>query len=296
MKNRIYIYLLGSSLLLFIAQACSKIVDVSIETGGRQIVINGFISPGEDTIKIRISQSVPLGETSLSEKTSDAEVILSNGDRSIVLRYDTASNHYIALEKEFPIQQNEQYQLTVHTKNGLSAFAKCFVPAPINDFDILIDSIDVGGGTKDYFVRYQWQDISDQNNYYRVLGLTEKQHFSSELKKNIVQIRVISWADCKPQKAFLNDDQVDGEKIISPISNLQQPGHCLGGSVRYFKNTKLICSLLHTDKNYFLFHRSFLASQNTFSPNDAVILHSNIEGGFGIFAGYNKTEKIIQLN
>lgn len=55
--------------------------------------------------------------------------------------------------------------------------------------------------------------------------------------------------------------------------------------------------LLHTDEHYFLYHRSVRnASYSQDNPfAEPVLVYTNVEGGLGVFAAYNRTTQVVKL-
>ena len=294
--KKITLYLL----LITTGFACRKTVKLKNISEREQIVINGFISPQDDTIKIRLSKSLPLGEERIYAKSiSDAEVEISDAKHSATLVYNERENRYIVPTATFPIEPKTSYTLTVQTLEGEQVRASCFVPKAPPEFEVQIDSVYVNDFENKYYAQYFWKDFPNEKNYYRVVGVGENIYKVFQTDSLVREYHSIAWGDCDESKSFISDEFKDGQKIASPISDMERPsiyeGNC-GGQIHYQKGSNLIATLLHVDENYFLFHKSLLANQKLLTPFDLAVLHSNVEGGLGIFAGYNKTEKVIQLN
>jgi hypothetical protein len=172
------IFILGVSSLL---SACIKTLDEKdmpkIET---KLVIGGYISPQDTIVKIFVGKSVPIYQKSdqmfnVNPPISDASVLLSGNGLSTSLLYDEKLSSYTVSTSHFPIAPGATYHLIVSTPAGLYAEAETTVPSTINSsltfrMDTVETSSTYGYSGKSLQISVWWDDIQNQDNYYRIYG------------------------------------------------------------------------------------------------------------------------------
>ncbi|MBD0254725.1 MAG: DUF4249 family protein, partial [Cytophagales bacterium] len=63
----------------------------------------------------------------------------------------------------------------------------------------------------------------------------------------------------------------------------------------YHDSVTLYAYLLHTDRAYFEYHRTLRANADSNPFAEPVLLYSNVEGGLGVFAAFNRTTLEVKL-
>ncbi|MBO9703267.1 MAG: DUF4249 domain-containing protein [Sporocytophaga sp.] len=253
-----------------------------------KLVIGGYISPQDTLIKIIVGKSVPIYKKNdqwynLNPPVKDASVLLSGNGVSVSLLYDERSSSYTVPASQFTIVPGTTYHLTVSTPAGLYAEAETTVPENINSsLTYKIDTVEVtsnnyGYSGKSIQVSVWWDDIQQHNNYYRIYGeivvLYDSTYYNYPMynyhydlnfdTKNIV-IKDIGYANGKfgPFKAD------------TPLQS------------KRFNDIRL--SLLNTDRNYYEFYRSYDSNYQDDPFSEPQNIYTNIKGGLGVFASYQK--------
>ena len=137
-----------SFLLSYLAICCGFIsctetepVDLdNINPNNSLTVITGFLSPSDTAVKVRISRSVSLFDTTAQSKPIDnAEVIIADVQQNIVrLAYDSTLQLYTAPVVDFEILPGRSYSLSV--KIGQNEYsATCVIP-DVAIGDVIISS------------------------------------------------------------------------------------------------------------------------------------------------------------
>lgn len=178
--------------------------------------------------------------------------------------------------------------------------------------------------TKEYTVRARWFDLSGQRNYYRVTGLFQFQATppTTSTAVSVVITQSIYFGNDYSGSGVMADAPVsDGGVLTSKESVYFQPNQYpavptpngpsttinqrglteaeakllqLGKLLRF---GELTLSLLHTDENYYRYHDAVSRQQdvgdNPFA--EPVQIPSNINGGLGCFAGYNRSTVVVKI-
>jgi hypothetical protein len=123
--------------------------------------------------------------------------------------------------------------------------------------------------------RIAWDDFANETNYYRVLAYPMS--YVNPTTSRYWTRSVLDWAD--------NDQNRQGarlttNKLIDNLSLSPYPD----------RSFHLLFMLLTTDEHYFKYMESIRASsQNNYNPfAEPTFVHTNIEGGLGTFAGYQR--------
>ncbi|GAL86044.1 hypothetical protein MYP_3273 [Sporocytophaga myxococcoides] len=278
------IFIAGVSSLL---SACIKTLDEKdmpkIES---KLVIGGYISPQDTIVKIFVGKSVPIYQKSKgfnANPVKDATVLLSGNGVSTSLLYDEKLSSYTIPASQYPIIPGATYHLIVSTPEGYYAEAETIVPKDINSslkfsLDTIERSINYTYSGKSLQISVWWDDIQNQNNYYRIYGeagtIYDSTYYSPKYKhyneiyfdtKNIA-IKDIGYENGK----------IGPFKTDTPLENMNRRLSDIG------------LTLLNTDRNYYEFYKSYDSNyqENFFSEPQNI--YTNIKGGLGVFASYQK--------
>ncbi len=280
-----YIYHLIVIILVLTTSNCETTADANdlLDTS-QLIVINGYLAPQDDIIKIQVSKSQSRAKASSSDPEklviTNAVVSLKNETQTeIFLNYNTATLNYEVNANLFPIEAGKQYYLNVIVNDNVYT-SNCKIP--VNKATNINETIAVIND--DYLFWYDFNlDFDDPENHdnFYIAGVkrittttaeTEEQSLLEDIDK------------------FTTDFNKDGLTISikSTIYEKLENGDSLRLQVA---NTEKIL--------YTALRSSFLNTYNEGNPfSDPIILPNNIEGenGYGIFAGYQLTEKEVIYN
>ncbi len=287
----LYLYFLCAIILL---SACEKTVDADklLDTD-EKVSITSYISPIDTLLRVKVSKALPAIGTVLSSNDSlnrqlflikDAVVNMSDGEGSTVgFSYSDNEETYIANAADLTISEGKQYFLTVEA-NGKAFSAMCTIPkrAPeiIENVRIITDEFENSIGEIDI----TFTDIIGERNFYVLGAFTEGRTIDGEL----FQTPLLSESD-----GFLTDAVQDG-------ITLGETARIFLGEQGNPQPSEVTLQLAHIDETiYQNFQASNLNRENDGNPFiEFSIAPNNIqgEGGIGIFAGYQVTEKIITIN
>ena len=276
-KHYIYWYLLISLTLL----SCEEEVeDANFFNNDTLILISSTISPQDEILSVSVSKSSNAlfdpAENQNQASITNASVKLSNlNGNSISLLYDSFDQVYQVPSSSFEILAGERYFLEVTV--GSSTFtASCKIPVKkINNIEYqLLEAPNQDGNIKEA-LEVSFEDIQDEQNYY-IIGARLQDTFSR-----------ISL-------------DFGFQRFASDVSRDKTAIRALGFGLRDFPVTTITMQVAHVEE--VLYQSLFSVYSNRVNENNP-FYEINIppntiqgEGVFGIFAGYQLTERSIQIN
>lgn len=276
--------------LLIVLSGCEKELDSSFISSEKQLVIQGYICPQDTLIQIAVSLNKVLGETvgNVYRPITDAKVILAEGDRRVKLsllkttKADSLNNwsRYGVSAKEFRVESGKTYNISVSYNNVPNAQAKCTVPSKAVDEKSII--LDIGTETyngeiyKNFNVK--WKDFNDAEDYYSWNIVTNL---------NIDQNGKSTWYGYRYATYYQADTYFNGQFLFGENKN-----RILGSNQKYTDKSFIEVYMCHTDKIYYDYNISIIRQQQNKDSAlpESIALKGNIEGGLGVFAGYNLTK------
>ena len=300
--------------------ACQSLVNevdpAKLPKTDSKLVVNCYISPQDTVLAVAVAHSQPvLGvDTSGLNLVSNATVVLSDGTQSITIPYDPQQSLYVVDARALPIVVGKTYQLQVSAGGFATVIASCTVPKEVPISSISLDSTQGptrpdGTQTWDYYVRALWQDPAGETNFYRVVGAARftalmrgAESATDTVQRPVVLSAAVSFGR---SEQYVSDRNQDGQTIAS--SRVQLPTSYSAsysyrnsdGSLTYgaLNNLTLrrpltvIVDVLHTDETYYHYHYAVQQQRSTGSNPFAepVLVPTNVAGGLGCFAAYNRS-------
>lgn len=282
--------------ILFVA--CQKVVDADglLDTE-EKLYITSYISPQDTILRVSVTKALSSIGTPLSVNDQvanenkflikDAIVSISNeeGERTD-LSYSEEQKVYLVDANTLAILSNKNYYLNVVVANE-EYNASCHIPEKVTEINETINLKDDDGYSQ-ADINLSFQDISDKINFY-VLGGKIKITEQYEESEPYTQEYSL-WFDTDE---FLTDNLEDGGvlngKSISYI-----------GDAEVVQQTTLTLQVANIEEILFQNLRT-LSTNSDAEGNPFVeyaIAPSNFEeeGVIGVFAGYQITEKEIELD
>ena len=273
--------------------ACEKeVTGIKLPESDAKLVVTSFISPQDTAWRVTLYRSVPtLGvREPTSPGVAGALVTVTDGDQTVTLAHQGDALYELPTAN-FPVVAGRTYTLRVQAPDGETVEAACTVPGALDVSSLVIDSVQsVNDARYRYYLRMSWTDVGGQENYYRLAGemRLEWKQVPDNAPPTLYPV-AIYWDG----EAFLDDKGKDGETLYSPKGNLLPFGPGTNPNMRIY----LYASLLHTDRHYYQYHLSargaIRSRDNPFA--EPALVYSNVTGGLGIFAAYNRTTFFWQL-
>ena len=271
-----YIKLIALSLPLGFS-ACEKDADVELPVVESKLVISSFISPEDTIVKVGVTISQPLYNNSNSNQysaVSYATVQITNGTTVQTMAYNADENYYFVSAAIFPITVGTTYNLTVSTPDGKNANASTSIPAQNATLIYTAEAVNNQSNGDTYAFRTEWNDTPGAEDYYRL----------------VYYDRFVYNFDTIYQEAFSNnfsDKDKDG-------TTMKEQFEIYAYSGAGFSNGEL--HLIHASKEYYLYHKKLTEAAFSGGPfSEPVQMYSNINGGYGVFAGYNPYKIYVSL-
>ncbi|MBO0931403.1 DUF4249 domain-containing protein [Fibrella aquatilis] len=307
-----------ASLLLMLA-ACGSLrneVDPSIlSAGGEKLVVNGYISPQDTLLTVKVSRSKPaLAEPSegVPYVVENATVSLTDGNRVVVMRYNTDRQFYQAPVALMPIRTGQTYTLTATTPDGKKVTAQATVPPPVPIRTINLDSTITTSGairTKAYRVTFVWEDPAGETNFYQYAGYLQwkDNKFSYPIggqnEVPVPNIYVLIFNRDRATGNLLSDDRQQGSLLTSQSADVakiivQKTDPPAAENVSYsYPGARVVAQLLNTDESFYRYTNAVARQRQVGNSPFAepVPIPTNITNGLGCFAAYNRTEKVLSL-
>jgi hypothetical protein len=215
---------------------------------------------------------------------------MSDGETWVNLLYNEQQRAFTANAATLPVVPGNTYFLEVSDAKGRKADASTTVPITQDvPLEIDIDSAKARyGDYTEYFMTMKWQDTPGETNYYRVFA---------ELISNQSGVGTYSqpiyFEDFSFNISVYSDNRLDGARFSSPRGFIFKPPYNPQQPVA----STLYAYLLNTDEPYYRYHQSLTNNYNVDGNPFAepVLLFSNVNGGLGVFAAYNRTTVAIPM-
>jgi len=273
---------------LFLWGCENVVVDEAAEPQGKKLVlIYGFISPDEEDISIKVSETASVFDNAVNQDgdlqndllIKDASVFIENeGGEEIQLPYSDTNLKYSIPSSSFAIEPGKQYILRVNAK-GKEFTATCTIPKEkVEEFELSLNTRVSSGGVRFEVLSFNFMDFEGGSNFYlvgakyREIGATTD--FLTAFFGN---------------ERFTTDINGDGLSVVSSTTiDFTQTGLEVIAQVAH------VDGLIHDTLKAFSLNRGFGADNPFFQP---VVPPTNIkgEGGYGVFAGFRLTEKTEEI-
>lgn len=285
-KSSSKIHLLFIPLFLGFASCMKEAGNIYIPDIPVKMVVHSFISPQEDTLRVRVGKTLPLFNTQVNYYDWDEQFRVPNAlveitgpdNNSITLAYNAQNNTYMAPIAGFSIEAGKEYRIKVSAPDLETVTGSCVVP-PLNNSLVLLETrreADSYSGTN-FILKARMTDIPNQENFYRFEAYKkiEYQGYEEEIFTNYFGMNL------RIGEQFFSDKNLDGTAFTF-VSDYNE----YSGGYPLNDNFRLV--LLSTDEHYYRYHVTLNKHQ---SPNpfmEPTPLYSNMSNGIGIFAAFNK--------
>lgn len=265
--------------------SCEKDADIPLPVDEPKLVVYSYISPTDSIVKVSVNSSDPIfdnvGQNS-SGPIMNATVTIRVDGTNYVLPYHSTYLSYVLPASSLPIVAGKYYELEVSAPGFETVTASTTVPVN-NNFNF---TAVVTGSTppvvnesiydpRIYEVKANWTAYSSQD-YYRC---------------------VLSYYEISPGSDtmfFLNYEQLFSEKdiVAGTITNDEKLRTNIY-TEPYTNPHGIYADLIVSTFDYYKFYESII-NYNPGDPfSEPTFVYSNIENGYGIFAGFLRIQKKI---
>lgn len=264
--------------ILIFVNSCTKDADVKLPAVASKLVINSFLSPQDSLVKVTVTLSQPLYNNSNSGQyynVSDATVQINDGSVTKTLLYNSVTNYYYIPFSQLPIVVGNTYYLTVSTPDGKNVNASTSIPTANSTLTFSSQVVIDPNQGDQYSITANWIDSPGTEDYYRI-AFYAKQFYPGDI-------------DTTYYSAFsdnFSDKDNDGKTFNQNFTVYSQNSTGSEGELY----------LIHATKEYYLFHTKLADAAGSGNPfSEPVQMYSNINGGYGIFAGFNQYKLQVSL-
>lgn len=303
-------YLFFSLVLALLFFACEE--DIQLDSlENKKLVLFANFQP-DSLFKLSLSTSIPIG-------SADSLLVQYPSDARIQLFKD---GEYLSDFEFVPFTRDQVRPFYTH-EHRAEAGAIYSIKAQYQNYPMLSASSTIPTPPQLQAMKVlEWEELNDNTNpdlyfYFGKVKLpldlpsATTTYYHLLVKQQIIRYNVVG------------SDTVKNSRIVNLFSrlpkvqrpNLQlEPGHLLESSEIAADNSAIevdfnfgidrsfelkgpiYFELRHVTKDYYLFHKSreeqdLANSQQSILYNDPVLIHNNIEGGIGLFSGYQASTK-----
>ena len=306
LKNLIILLTVGS---LF---ACETVIDLDIPPEPTRLVVNSVINP-DSLITMRLSKSKSvLDQADFFTVVRDARVTLYEDGREVARLNDQGEGRYLA---DFRPSIGRQYTVEAAAEGLPPVEAHSSIQTPIVIEDVTVNKVKIENGSTcingdcqpsysdEYQLGLRLSDPPNQVNYYEIVAYAVVQDSFPNYDDlgNFIGYDSTQWEN----QVYL---QTDDPVVDNPYSDLEGGGF-YGESLlfsdelfsgqsytvafttdTYFGEVKELTVQLRTlsEDQYQYLRTRHLQEYNASNPlSEVVPVYTNIENGFGIFAGYS---------
>lgn len=278
---KFFIYISAAVLLL---TSCEKYIDFDTEVTEPKLVVNGVINP-DSAFDIHISRSLSVIDNADLTIVEDATVTIldQNGAIYEILAYEY-DGHYKGVLS--PVH-DEAYSIEVSAPEYETVTASTAIPSLVDLSNVDTLGVEDVNGYEELELTITFQDIPNESNYY-MLEVYAADIVGGQIYLNPMYIRsddvALGLEDYTDQVVF-SDELFDGDErtVVIYVEDTRAWDDFI--EVRM---TSITQELERYVRSHTAYERNF---GNPFSQ--PVQVFSNIEGGFGIFTGYQVSRKKI---
>ncbi len=279
--------------------ACQKVVDADeLLDAQEKVSITGYLSPQDTVLRVDVTRVFPAVGTPLSVNDQEANEAKFRIENALVTISDEAGNStdlmyseeyktYLADVNSLAILTNQSYFLKV-TVDEKEFNASCQIPKKIIEINERINVEDDNFGGKVADINLAFQDITGERNFY-ILGGRVKTTYQFEGYEPETDEFSLFFEDDE----FLSDVLKDGGTLNGKSSNY------IAGGLEVLETT---ITLQVANVQEILFQNLKATSTNADADGNPFVEYSiapnnfQEDGAVGVFAGYQLTEKEVEIN
>jgi hypothetical protein len=258
-------------------------------------VINSFLR-NDSIVVLILSRSGHINSGEI-ERLENAKVLLFQDNLLFDSLLHTDEGIYVSNKK---VSENHSYNVSAFTENR-TLYATDYIPSKPEVLSLIRK--DKAGYTEDsYYGSLEIVLVDEilQRDFYEIeigyLSFTEKKNFilypNSRTDKVILNENLPFYGRAGP---FPFSDEVFNGDTITIVFNYHTPRLILNGIEQELDPDYILrVKIRKTSKNYYLYRKSVITHFDGQQPDfwngigNQINIHSNVEGGLGIFAGYSE--------
>ena len=284
------------SFILFLLTSCTKEVVIDLPDHEEKPVINSLFSP-DTLLCVHVSRSRVITDTFFLLQTAPV-VVLKYAEKTDTLQ--STGNGYYVSRNHVP-QVQTRYTIEVFSMEHGKATASDKIPAKVN-FNI-INYVHRAGidpeGSNFSSITIRFSDPPDEKNYYEIMLVYESKnshwYYLKGLWSEDIVIKNEGYVNELYSNLIFSDELING-KTHTIIFNF------FHGQNEWNTALNLFVHFRSVSENYFFYKKKLILHfENQFGDiwdgtGNPVNLYSNVENGYGIFAGYSEYKDTVIVN
>ena len=283
--------------ILFLLTSCTKEIVIDLPDHEGKLVINSLFSP-DTLLCVHVSRSRVITDTFFIQETAPV-VVLKYAEKADTFQ-STGNGYYVSQTLIPKVETN--YSIEVFSMEHGIATASDKIPeeTPFEVINYVQEAGIDGEGYNFSSITIRFNDSPVEKNYYELML---KKEFAISKKKST---KLWSWS---------NDAVIKNEGFINDVSDnlffsdelINGKSHTLAFNFYHSLDESNIAShfFIHfrsVSVNYFLYKKKLMLHfENQIGDiwdgtGNPVNLYSNVENGYGIFAGYSENTDTVTVN
>jgi hypothetical protein len=249
------------TLFILAFYSCEKDANVKLPKVDEKLVLSCAISPQDTILKVNVTLSQAIYNTSNTQFVSatNATVIISSDAGTWTLPYNPFLQSYTIDATQLKIEAGATYFLSVGTPDGKFAKANTTIPYPNKTLSCVASPNSTN--QNEITVHTSLQDPENSTDYYKI----ELQNKTLNSYWNF-------------QNAYIKDEENPGG-ILKRDLNIQYNAT---------SNDTILASIYTLSPELYNYYDRINKISHSGGPfSEPTPMYTNIEGGFGIFGGYN---------
>ena len=276
-----------SIFILFICLGCELIVDIDVPFEHNDLTVNSFFNP-DSLWKARVTLNRFILDTLPLSKINNALVVVYEDGHPVDTLMSKGDGYYKSDTGKPMI--GKTYELKAIAEKYQAVSGVCQVPIPVEIMDAKF-SVLLRDNSQTDIIKIKFKDPPQQKNYYNIVLLSRGEEYSYPVRFESddpsFEKASFSYSDYGYGGLLLKDILFDGQETEITIQSTE-----LG----YSYLDEVVVILRSVSEDYYRY-KTTLALQASTSGDplaQPVNVYSNLDGGFGIFAGYSQSTFVRQ--
>lgn len=288
-------------LMALVLVSCEEEIYIDIKSVEKHVVVNSIFSPTEEfSLSLSFTRNV-LDPLDTKEFIDNAEVSVYDESDSYLFSLDHVEQGKYVKSGLFPLA-GKIYKLKIKVDGHPIITAESLIPLQATVENLQTRSVEIDGNAA-LQVDFDIVDSDESNNYY-IWEVISANEVEGVPENNPSTLDIITLQDVNSyqsggtrwSKLFLSDELFAGNSISNSFISISNSPE---GPVETTPTDeqKSFLKLITASQDMYLYYLSVerYRKQNDINTSTGVPIeiHSNIEGGLGIFAGFN--QQLIEL-
>lgn len=206
MKNLWIILLLANSILL---SSCEDEIDVDLDEGASQLVVDAFLTNDSSEQKIRITRTAPYFLNRPTEGVVGASVIVRGPNNLQINFQDEGNGNYIYDAKLNPPIDSTGFPYSLEFQYDGELYTATSVLSPVPNVDSMSFEFQKGelGSEEGYYTQFWARDFAGRKDYYWIKGFRNGEDITPDDPSDIVL----------SEDAAFSGEGADGFIFIRPL-------------------------------------------------------------------------------